>query len=154
MSSYWLFKSEPSSFSLEDLIKGRSPEPWSGVRNFQARNFMRAMAVGDRAFFYHSSCPVPAIVGEVEVVTAAYPDHTAFDPEDHHYDPRASKENPIWSMVDVAFREKYPRPVTLAELKDCPALAPMRLLARGNRLSVLPVSREEWDIIRGMSGRL
>lgn len=154
MSAYWLFKSEPSSFSLEDLIAAGRPEPWSGVRNFQARNFMRAMAVGDRGFFYHSSCPVPAIVGEVEVVRAFYPDDTALDPGDHHYDPRTSRDESMWSMVDVAFREQYPLPVTLAELKACPPLAGMRLLARGNRLSVLPVTEEEWRIIKGMTGSL
>jgi predicted RNA-binding protein with PUA-like domain len=149
--AYWLFKSEPSSFSLEDLMARGAPEPWSGVRNFQARNFMRAMRPGDLGFFYHSSCAVPAIVGEVEVARAAYPDHTALDPDDHHYDPRAVKNPELWSMVDVAFCERYPVPVTLARLKDCPALAGMRLLARGNRLSVLPVTEDEWQIIQGLA---
>ena len=149
--AYWLFKSEPSSFSLEDLMARDAPEPWSGVRNFQARNFMRAMRPGDLGFFYHSSCAAPAIVGEVEVTRASYPDHTARDPDDHHYDPRAIANPELWSMVDVAFRERYPVPVTLARLKGCPALAGMRLLARGNRLSVLPVTEDEWQIIQGLA---
>lgn len=149
---YWLFKSEPASFSLDDLIKKGRPEPWDGVRNFQARNFMRAMACGDRAFFYHSSCAVPAVVGEVEIVREHYPDLTALDPDNHHYDSRATADKPIWSLVDVAFRERYERPVTLAELKACPGLAGMPLLARGNRLSVLPVTSDEWHIIRGLAG--
>ncbi len=149
--AYWLLKSEPSSFSLEDLMVCRAPEPWSGVRNFQARNFMRAMRPGDLGFFYHSSCAKPAIVGEVEIVRASYPDHTALDPGDHHYDPRAVVNPDLWSMVDVAFKERYPAPVTLARLKACPALAGMRLLARGNRLSVLPVTAEEWQVIRRLA---
>ncbi len=148
---YWLFKSEPSSFSLDDLVKKGRPEPWDGVRNFQARNFMRAMACGDRAFFYHSSCAVPAVVGEVEIVREQYPDLTALDPDNHHYDSRSTADNPIWSLVDVAFRERYQKPVTLAELKACPALAGMQLLARGNRLSVLPVTSDEWHIIRSLA---
>lgn len=149
---YWLFKSEPSSFSLEDLVARGRPEPWDGVRNYQARNFMRTMAVGDLAFFYHSSCAVPGIVGEVQVVRSHYPDHTAHDPDDHHFDPRSSKAQPLWSMVDVAFHRRYPKPVTLEDLKACPALLGMRLLARGNRLSVLPISDDEWHIIRGLAG--
>ncbi|MHB1511726.1 MAG: EVE domain-containing protein [Acidiferrobacter sp.] len=150
--AYWLFKSEPSSFSLEDLMARGGPEPWSGVRNYQARNFMRAMRVGDLGFFYHSSCATPAIVGEVEVVRAYYPDATALDPQDHHYDPRAQAHPELWSMVDVAFRSRYPKPVSLSCLKDCPPLSGMRLLARGNRLSILPVTEEEWCIIRGLAG--
>lgn len=128
-------------------------EPWDGVRNFQARNFMRAMAIGDRGFFYHSSCAVPAIVGEIEISRTAYPDFTAWDPRDHHYDPRASATNPLWSMVDVAFRQRYQKPVTLAMLKACEALAHMRLLARGNRLSVLPITEDEWRVIRDLAGQ-
>lgn len=134
------------------MARPNRTEPWDGVRNFQARNFMRAMAVGDKAFFYHSSCAVPAIVGEVEISRAAYPDYTAWDPNNHHYDPRASAANPLWSMVDVVFRRRYPKPITLATLKSCPSLASMRLLARGNRLSVLPVTQDEWRIIRGLAG--
>ncbi len=129
----------------------RSPEPWDGVRNFQARNFLRAMKRSDLGFFYHSSCATPAIVGEVEVVREHYPDVTAWDPENHHYDRRASAANPIWSVVDVAFRARYREPVTLAALKACPELAGMRLLARGNRLSVLPVTETEWRIIRALA---
>ncbi len=152
--AYWLFKSEPASFSIDDLAaRPGQTEPWDGVRNFQARNFMRAMAPGDLAFFYHSSCSVPGIVGEVGICRAAYPDFTAWDPANHHHDPRASASNPIWSMVDVVLRARYPRPVTLAQLKACPALSGMRLLARGNRLSVLPVTEEEWHTIRALAHR-
>ncbi len=151
--AYWLFKSEPSSFSIDDLARAQRPEPWSGVRNFQARNFLRGMAIGDRGFFYHSSCPEPAVVGEVEIVSAPYPDFTAQDPADHHYDPRTLKDPTLWSLVDVVLRERYAVPVTLARLKACPALSGMRLLARGNRLSVLPVSEHEWRTIRGLAGR-
>ncbi|MDA8390580.1 MAG: EVE domain-containing protein [Gammaproteobacteria bacterium] len=152
--AYWLFKSEPASFSIDDLAaRPGQTEHWDGVRNFQARNYMRAMAPGDLAFFYHSSCAVPGVVGEVEIGRAAYPDFTAWDPQNPHYDPRASASRPIWSMVDVVLRARYPRIVTLTELKACPALAGMRLLARGNRLSVLPVSAEEWSVICGLAGR-
>ena len=152
--AYWLFKSEPASFSIDDLAaRPGQTEHWDGVRNFQARNFLRAMTPGDLAFFYHSSCAVPGVVGEVEICRAAYPDFTAWDPADHHYDRRASAANPIWSMVDVVLRARYPRPVTLATLKTCPELAGMRLLAKGNRLSVLPVSAEEWRVIRALASQ-
>lgn len=130
------------------MARPQQTEHWDGVRNFQARNYMRAMEVGDRAFFYHSSCAVPAIVGEVDISRAAYPDHTAWDPHNHHYDRRASVDNPLWSMVDVVFRVRYRQPVTLRDLKNCPALSGMPLLARGNRLSVLPVTRQEWQVIQ------
>ncbi|MDA8361550.1 MAG: EVE domain-containing protein [Gammaproteobacteria bacterium] len=152
--AFWLLKSEPASFSIDDLAaRPHQTEHWDGVRNFQARNYLRAMAPGDLAFFYHSSCAVPGVVGEVEISRASYPDPTAWDPGDHHYDPRASASNPVWSMVDVVLRARYSRIVTLTELKACPAVAGMRLLARGNRLSVLPVTPEEWQVIRGLARR-
>ncbi|GFO56761.1 EVE domain-containing protein [Geomonas sp. Red276] len=153
MRNYWLFKTEPSAFSLEDL-KGRpdATEHWDGVRNFQARNFMRhEMKVGDLGFFYHSNIAEPAIVGIVEVVKEGYPDFTAFDPQSKYFDPKSNPEKPLWFMVDVRFVRELARPVTLAELKGVAELNGMVLLSRG-RLSVQPVREEEWKIILGLSG--
>jgi predicted RNA-binding protein with PUA-like domain len=150
---FWLFKSEPSSFSLEDL-KNRpaATEHWDGVRNFQARNFLRdEVRVGDRVLFYHSSIAEPAIVGVAEVVKAGYPDWTALDPEGDHFDPRATFENPIWYMVDLRFLRELPRPVTLAEMKGVSALSGMALLNR-SRLSVQPITEEEWSLILSLGG--
>lgn len=148
---YWLMKSEPNEFSIDDLARvGR--EPWDGVRNYQARNFMRdAMRPGDRAFFYHSSCKVPAIVGIMEVAGAAYPDATAFDPSDAHYDAKSDPDKPTWFLVDMKFVAKLNEPITLQRLKAEPALAEMRLLQRGNRLSVMPVTRAHWQHIMQMN---
>ena len=150
---YWLMKSEPNEFSIDDLARV-TVEPWDGVRNYQARNFMRdEMAVGDRAFFYHSSCKVPGIVGTMEIASDAYPDPTAFDPNDAHYDPKSDADNPTWMLVDVKFRGKLKTPLTLERLKLEPPLADMRLLKRGNRLSVFPVDRRHWDYIMEMTGK-
>ena len=147
---YWLMKSEPNEFSIDDLARVKV-EPWDGVRNYQARNFMRdEMALGDRAFFYHSSCKVPGIVGTMEIASDAYPDPTAFDPNDAHYDPKSAADNPTWMLVDVKFRDKLKTPLTLEQLKREPPLADMRLLKRGNRLSVFPVDRRHWDYIMEM----
>ena len=147
---YWLMKSEPNEFSIDDLARVKV-EPWDGVRNYQARNFMRdEMALGDRAFFYHSSCKVPGIVGTMEIASDAYPDPTAFDPNDAHYDPKSAADNPTWMLVDVKFRGKLKTPLTLEQLKREPPLADMRLLKRGNRLSVFPVDRRHWDYIMEM----
>ncbi len=147
---YWLMKSEPNEFSIDDLARVKV-EPWDGVRNYQARNFMRdEMAVGDRAFFYHSSCKTPAIVGIMEVAGEPYPDPTAFDPNDAHYDPKSDADHPIWMLVDVRFVSKLNNPLTLEELKRDPVLEDMRLLKRGNRLSVFPVERKHWDYIMGL----
>ena len=144
---YWLMKSEPNEFSIDDLARV-TVEPWDGVRNYQARNFMRdQMALGDRAFFYHSSCKVPAIVGIMQIASASYPDPTAFDPEDPHYDPKSDAAHPTWMLVDVKFLRKLNTPLTLEALKREPALADMRLLKRGNRLSVFPVERRHWEYI-------
>ena len=151
---YWLMKSEPDVFSIDDLAT--SPEQttyWDGVRNYQARNFMRdEMKRGDLVFFYHSNCPEPAIVGIAEVVKEGYPDHTAFDANDPHFDPRSKPEAPRWYMVDVKFVRKLKRPITLAELKQYAydQLAGLKLVERGNRLSVLPVSKEHWQFILDM----
>jgi predicted RNA-binding protein with PUA-like domain len=147
----WLMKSEPEAFSIDDLAAApRKTTCWDGVRNFQARNFMRdQMQRGDRAFYYHSSCAEPAIVGIVEVVKTGYPDHTAFDPDDPHYDADSDPENPRWYMVDVRLERKLARPVTLAQLREHAAgeLRGLALLQRGNRLSITPVSESHWNFI-------
>lgn len=140
---YWLMKSEPTAFSIDDLAQ-RGTEPWDGVRNYQARNYLRQMRVGDKAFFYHSNCAEPAIVGVVEVVTEAYPDPSQFDPDSPYFDPKSSREAPRWSLVEVRFERKLARPITLRELKADPALAGLALLQRGNRLSVMPVTPAQW----------
>lgn len=149
---YWLLKSEPDVFSITDLRARRNQTAhWDGVRNYQARNFMRdQMKVGDLAFFYHSSCSDPAIAGIVEIAREGYPDFTAFDAHDPHYDPKSTPEKPLWYMVDVRLKRRFRRPITLRELKNHQALSGMRLLARGNRLSVMPVTRHEWDYILGL----
>lgn len=145
---YWLMKSEPDVFSIDDLAAPpRQTEPWTGVRNYQARNFMRdEMRVGDRAFFYHSSCPEPGIAGIVEVASAAYPDATQFDRKSEYYDPKATRENPRWVLVDVRLVTKT-RLLGIAELRQHRELANMRALAKGNRLSITPVSPAEWNFI-------
>jgi predicted RNA-binding protein with PUA-like domain len=147
--NYWLFKSEPDVFGIHHLkTRPKKTEHWDGVRNYQARNFMRdAMQKGDLGFFYHSSCAEPGIAGMVEIVRAGYPDLTALDPENSHYDPKSTGENPIWYMVDVRLKREFKSPVTLQAMKSCPALKGMRLLARGNRLSVMPVAKRDWDFI-------
>ncbi len=142
---YWLMKSEPDEFSIDDLARAKNQSTaWFGVRNYQARNFMRdQMKVGDRAFFYHSSCPEPGIAGIVEISAPAYPDATQFDPKSPYFDAKSTKEAPRWVNVDVKFIAKS-RLVSLAELRSEPALARMRVLQRGNRLSITPVDPAEW----------
>lgn len=149
--AFWLFKSEPSSFSFERLRSDGHTE-WSGVRNYQARNNMIAMKLGDRGFFYHSSIAEPAIVGICEVVREAYPDFTAWDPASPYHDPKASPQKPIWQMVDVAFAQALARPVTLAELRRDARFSAMPLLRRGMRLSVQPVSPHHWQHITRLAG--
>ena len=149
MTQYWLVKSEPSCFSLDDLRHSPSQiTSWDGVRNYQARNFMRnQMRLGDQVFFYHSNCKVPGIVGIVEVVRESYPDFTAFDPNSEHPDLTSSIENPRWFMVDVRFKEQFDTIISLEKLKQYPELEEMILLRKGNRLSVLPVKPSEWSFI-------
>ena len=147
---YWLMKTEPDEFSIDDLAK-KKVEPWTGVRNYQARNFMRdGMKVGDGVFFYHSSCAVPGVAGIAEVATEAYPDPTQFDRKSDYYDEASRRESPRWFLVDVKFKRKLKRVIPLAELKDRDELEGFALLARGNRLSVLPVSKPQWDFILGL----
>ena len=147
--AYWLVKSEPNEFSIKDLKnKPGKTENWDGVRNYQARNFMRdQMKKGDTAFFYHSNCDEPGIAGVVEIVREGYPDHTAFDPKDPHYDAKSSPDNPRWYMVDVRFIREFKRTISLKELKSQRALKDMQLVQRGNRLSVMPVTPGEWKTI-------
>ena len=146
---YWLMKTEPGEFGIDDLAKRpRKTEPWDGVRNYQARNMMRdEMKKGDRVFVYHSNCEAPGIVGIARVVREGYPDPTAFDPEDRHYDPKSDPANPRWYLVDIKFERKLRRTIPLTELKAQAALEGMALVRRGNRLSVMPVSEREWEYI-------
>ena len=149
--AYWLMKSEPSVFSIDDLkAKPKQTAFWDGVRPYQARNFMQSMKKGDQILFYHSSCPEPGVVGVAQVVREAYPDHTAFDPKDAHYDPKSKPDKPTWMMVDVKFVKKLKRVIGLDEMKQHTKLAGFRLLQRGNRLSVLPVSDAEWKTVLAM----
>lgn len=142
----WLLKSEPSVFSIDDL-QARDTALWDGVRNYQARNFLRAMQAGDEALFYHSSCAEPGIVGRMTIVRTAYPDPTQFNPDSPYYDPKSPADNPRWDSIDVCFAEKFPRVIPLAELKAMPALAGLALVQKGSRLSVMPVSTAEWKAI-------
>ena len=149
---YWLMKSEPDVYSIADLQRDGTT-CWDGVRNYQARNFMRDdMRVGDGVLFYHSNAQPMGIYGVAKVVREAYPDHTAFDPSDPHYDPKSDPANPTWLMVDVGYVGTFKAPVTLATLKATPALEKMLVIQRGSRLSVQPVTREEWDTIMGLGG--
>ncbi len=145
---YWLMKNEPEAFSIDDLERVKV-EPWDGIRNYQARNFIRdEMSVGDKAYFYHSSCKVPGIVGEMEIVSDAYVDHTAFDPDEHYFDAKSKPDNPTWLMRDVKFVSKLAEPITLQELRQIPQLAEMRILQRGNRLSITPLDKKHWNFIQ------
>ena len=143
---HWLMKSEPDAFSIDDLARVGT-EPWSGVRNYQARNFMRQMTPGDQVCFYHSSTAVPAIVGVAEVATLPYPDPTQFQKKSHYFDPKSTREEPRWQLVDVRFVRKFAEPVTLEAMKQVPALEGFALLQRGSRLSVLPVTPAQWKTI-------
>lgn len=146
---YWLMKSEPDAFGVDDLAaRPDQTEHWDGVRNYQARNMMRdEMKKGDLVFFYHSNCEMPGIVGIAEISREGYPDHTAFDQENKHYDPASDPDKPRWFMVDVRFVRKLKRTITLGELKDRPDLDGFALTRRGNRLSVMPVTEEQWNYI-------
>lgn len=147
MTKYWLIKTEPESFSIQDLAKApRKTTGWDGVRNYQARNYMRdEMREGDRILFYHSSADPSALVGTAKVVREAYPDPTAWDKRDHHYDPAASPDNPRWFMVDIQLDQIFPQPLSLESLRSVPALKKMELLRKSSRLSVQPVSKEEFE---------
>ncbi|WP_026600786.1 EVE domain-containing protein [Methylomonas sp. 11b] len=150
--NYWLMKSEPDTFGIDDLFnRPEQTEHWDGVRNYQARNMMRDdMKIGDQVFFYHSNCDEPGIVGIMQVVRESYPDFTAFDPDDKHFDPKSNPDKPTWYMVDVKFVRKLSRNISLRELKLKTELADLALLRRGNRLSIMPVNAEQWDFILGL----
>ncbi|QGZ60863.1 EVE domain-containing protein [Paraburkholderia acidisoli] len=145
---YWLMKSEPDEASIDDLSKApHRTLPWTGVRNYQARNFMRdIMQIGDGVLFYHSSCPEPGIAGLAQVSSTAYPDPTQFDAKSPYYDAKSTQENPRWMLVDVVFEKKCPL-IPLAALREHEELADMRVLAKGNRLSITPVTPAEWNFI-------
>ncbi|MGD2075709.1 MAG: EVE domain-containing protein [Gammaproteobacteria bacterium] len=150
--NYWLMKSEPDVFGIDDLKhRPNRTEPWDGVRNYQARNMMRdQMRKGDLVFFYHSNCAEPGIVGIMKVAREGYPDHTAFDPQNKYYDPKSDPDNPRWFMVDVKYQRKLRRVITLAELKQRKELQDCLLVRKGNRLSVMPITKEQWDLILEM----
>ncbi|GLK87603.1 EVE domain-containing protein [Pseudomonas turukhanskensis] len=143
---HWLMKSEPEELSIHDLQR-LGHARWDGVRNYQARNFVRSMAVGDLFFFYHSSCPEPGIAGVGRIIASAYPDPTALDPQSHYYDAKASLEKNPWSALDVEFVEAFPHVIALATLRELPALSELPLVKKGSRLSVMPVSASEWAAV-------
>lgn len=149
---YWLMKSEPDVFGIEDLRRepgGRAP--WDGVRNYQARNYIRAMQPGDEAFFYHSSCPEPGIAGVMRIASQPYPDPTQFDPGDPHYDPKSTRDKPRWSVVDVEHMERFTRIVSLRRLREEKRLEGLVILRRGNRLSITPVTTAHWKHIEKLA---
>jgi predicted RNA-binding protein with PUA-like domain len=145
-------KSEPGAFSIQDLEKApKGTTGWDGVRNYQARNYMRLMKRGDQVLFYHSNADPPAVAGVAQVVRQAYPDHTAFDSDDIHYDPKSTPTKPIWDMIDIRLVQIFPQPISLDQLRQDPGLKQMELLRKGSRLSVQPVRPEEWKIILALA---
>jgi predicted RNA-binding protein with PUA-like domain len=152
-NNYWLMKSEPAVFSIDDLkAKPGKTDHWEGVRNYQARNYMREMKKGDLALFYHSNCETPGIVGITEIVREAYPDHTSWDATSHYYDPKSSLQNPRWFMVDVHWKKRFPVIISLAQLREVPELRGMKVLQKGQRLSVMPVTRQEFEKVLELAG--
>jgi len=152
---YWLFKSEPTAYSFADLLKepDRTAE-WDGVRNYQVRNLMRdEMKVGDGVLFYHSSAKPLAVVGTASIVREAYPDSTAWDPNDKHFDRRSTPDNPVWLMVDIKAEQEFAQPVTLPQIKANPHLQDMLLVRRGMRLSIQPVTQQEWEEVVGLGAQ-
>lgn len=148
--NYWLVKSEESCYSIDDLKRDKKTY-WDGVRNYQARNFMREMKKGDLVLFYHSNSNPIGIAGIAKVVTESYPDFTAWDKKDQHFDPKSTKEKPLWDMVDVGFMKKFRDVIPLSELKKQKGLSAMKILERGNRLSVTPVAKKEFEVIEKMT---
>ena len=151
---YWLMKSEPDVYGIEDLMKKTDQtDHWDGIRNYQARNFIRDdMSVGDLALFYHSNCDEPGIAGIIEIVRSAYPDHTAFDSKEKYFDPKSDPDHPRWFMVDVRLKKKFRCGVLLKDIRSQKKLEKMRLVQKGNRLSILPVAKVEWNHILRMTG--
>lgn len=150
--NYWLIKSEPESYSI-DHLKRDEETWWTGVRNYQARNFMKEMKKGDLVLFYHSSCPQPGIYGIAKVTREAEPDETQFEKKGHYYEPRATKEKPVWECAKIAFMSKLKRPVSIGELRIDPPLSEMQILQKGSRLSVTPVSKSEFERVLKLGGR-
>ncbi len=145
--NYWLMKNEPDDYSIDDLKRDKI-EPWDGIRNYQVRNMIRdEMKKGDLAFFYHSNCDVPGIYGLMVINSEAYTDHTAFDKKAKYYDPKSNKEKPTWLMVDVKYKRKLKSVISLTELKNYKELSEMRVVQRGNRLSITKVNKKDWDFI-------
>ena len=145
--NYWLMKNEPEDYNIDDLARDKV-EPWDGIRNYQVRNMIRDdMKNGDLAFFYHSNCDVPGIYGLMTICKQAYVDHTAFDKKAKYYDPKSKKDAPTWLMVDVKFKKKFKNIVTLKDLKSYNELSNMRVVQRGNRLSITKIEKKEWDFI-------
>lgn len=149
--NYWLFKSEPDAFSIDDLeAMPEQTEHWDGIRNYQARNYLRdQVKKGDQVFFYHSSCKNVGIVGVAEVVREAYPDHTQFDPESKYFDPKSNPENPRWFMVDIKLKQKFPQILSLKSIKQMPDITETGLVKKGHRLSIMPVPENEWHSLLG-----
>jgi len=147
--NYWLMKSEPDVYGIDHLREAAGKtDTWDGVRNYQVRNMMRDdMKKGDLAFFYHSNCKTPGIAGIMKINREGYPDYTAFDPEEKYFDPKSDPDNPRWYMVDVRFVRKLKRVITLTELKEQSELSELPLVRRGNRLSIMPVNKHQWDTI-------
>ena len=147
---YWLMKSEPETYSIADLQEFKT-DHWDGIRNYQVRNFFRdQMKVGDKAFFYHSNCKEPGIVGLMEIASKASPDHTAFDSKEKYFDAKSDPDNPRWLMLDVKYIRHTKRNITLSELREHESIKDMRLLQKGNRLSVIPMTKNEWNYILGL----
>ena len=145
--NYWLMKNEPDDYSIDDLKRDKI-EPWDGIRNYQVRNMIRdEMKKGDLAFFYHSNCEVPGIYGLMVINSEAYTDHTAFDKKAKYYDPKSNREKPTWLMVDVKYKRKLKSVISLTELKNYKELSDMRVVQRGNRLSITKVNKKDWDFI-------
>ncbi|RAP29449.1 EVE domain-containing protein [Candidatus Marinamargulisbacteria bacterium SCGC AG-414-C22] len=150
-TQYWLMKTEPTTYSIDDLIAETTTQ-WEGVRNYQARNFMRDhMKIGDKVLFYHSNCKPPGVVGLAEVCRLAYPDYFALDASSKYFDPKATEEKPIWMMVDVKFVKKFDHIVSLDQLKAEPSLVDMMVIKKGSRLSIQPVTKAEYDVVCNMA---
>ena len=144
---YWLMKNEPDDYSIDDLKKDKT-EPWDGIRNYQVRNMIRDdMRIGDIAFYYHSNCDIPGIYGLMTINSKAYPDHTAFDKKAKYYDIKSDKKKPTWLMVDVKYKRKLKNPITLKELKSEKKLSNMKVVQKGNRLSITEVEKKDWEYI-------
>lgn len=149
MMNYWIFKSEPDAYSWSDLLSEENKtEHWDGIRNYQARNFLRdKVKIGDKVFFYHSNCKIPGIIGIATVVKESYPDHTAFDPSQKYYDPKSDPENPRWYMVDIQAEKELRNFVSLHDMKSLDTLSDMKLVQKGNRLSIMPIEKHHFELI-------